>query len=342
MKKIKSILIMLIISFTIISCNRNSIKPYSETGFALGTVCSITLYEKNTNFSFEEAFEIIQNIENKMSPVIKNSQLDQINSNAGVNPVRVSEDTYFVIEEGIKYANLADSKFDITIGPLVNLWGIGTENQNVPDAKRIESVLPLIGSQYISLNKNDKTVFLQNKNMSIDLGGIAKGYAADILKDFLLEKGFTKGIINLGGNVLTFGEKNNKIPWKIGIQNPVDSRGQYIGTIEISESSVVTSGIYERFFEKDNKRYHHILDPDSGYPVENELLSITIVAHTGIIADAYSTVAFSAGLVKGMDLLESTEKLEGIFITKDKKIFISSGLKDLFKLNSPDFTLGVF
>lgn len=342
MNKLKLIFILLIISLTIISCNGDNINPYSETSFVMGTICSITLYEKNTNFSFKEAFDIIKNIENKMSPVIKNSELDQINSNAGIRPVKVSEDTYFVIEEGIKYANLDNSKFDITIGPLVNLWGIGTENQNIPDSNLIKTILPLIGSQYILLNNNEKTVFLQNKNMTIDLGGIAKGYAADILKQYLKGKGFTKGIINLGGNVLTFGKKNNGTPWKIGIQDPIDSRGQYIGTIETDGTAVVTSGIYERYFEKDGKRYHHILDPDTGYPVDNELLSITIVTHSGIMADAYSTVVFSAGLIKGMKILESTAGMEGIFITKSKKIFLSSGIRESFNLTSSDFSLAFF
>lgn len=339
MDKSKPLLILIIITMTIISCNTHNDEPYSETSFALGTVCSITLYEKNSDFNFDEVFTIIEDIENRMSPIVKDSELYKINSNASVKPITVSEDTFYVIKEGIKYANMTESKFEITIGPLVNLWGIGTDMQQVPEPDLIKAVLPLIGSHYIKLNDENRSVFLENKNMSIDLGGIAKGYAADIVRDFLVKKGFTKGIINLGGNVLTFGSKSTGTPWKIGIQNPVDSRGNYIGTLEIEESSVVTSGIYERYFEEGGKRYHHILDPDSGYPVDNELLSISIVTPSGIKADAWSTLVFSAGLSKGMKLLESTEEMEGIFITKDKKIYTSSGLKDLFYLISTDFTL---
>ncbi len=330
---------MLIILISIISCNTNSLNPYSETSFAMGTVCTITLYEKNNGFNFDEAFNIIKGIENRMSPLVIDSELYNININAGVKPVRVSEDTYFVIKEGIKYANLTDSKFDITIGPLVTLWGIGTDRQQVPKPDRIKAVLPLIGSELIKLNDKNRSVYLENKNMSIELGGIAKGYAADIIRDFLIKKGFSKGIINLGGNVLTFGLKAPKIPWKIGVQNPVDSRGNYIGTLDIDASAVVTSGIYERYFEVEGEKYHHILDPHSGYPVDNELLSISIVTPSGIKADAWSTLVFSAGLIRGMKLLESTEDMEGIFITKDKKIYISSGLKDSFNLISSDFTL---
>ena len=152
MNKLKLLLIIIIITFTIISCNSDSIEAYSETSFALGTVCSITLYEKNRDFNFEEAFSIIYDIENRMSTVIVDSELYNINSNASLNPVKVSEDTYYVIKEGIKYANSPDSKFDITIGPLVNLWGIGTDQQKVPEGELIKSILPLIGSEKIKLN----------------------------------------------------------------------------------------------------------------------------------------------------------------------------------------------
>ncbi len=175
--------------------------------------------------------------------------------------------------------------------------------------------------------------------MAIDLGGIAKGYASDIVKDFLINQGFTRGIVNLGGNVLTFGDKAPNVPWKIGIQNPLDSRGSYLGTLAIGPEAVVTSGIYERFFIQDGKRYHHILDPVTGYPVDNNLLSITIVTAKGIEADAYSTVVFSEGLQEGMSLIESKADLEGIFVTKEKKIYISSGLKTSFSLKSGDFLL---
>ena len=338
MNRIKLLLFLLIITLTLVSCN-NNIKPYSETYFALGTVCSITLYEENDNFDFNEVFEIITKIENKMSPVIKNSEIDMINTNAGSRAVSVSEDTFFVIKEGISYAGLKGSKFDISIGPLVNLWAIGTEYQNVPEPVVIEAAIPLVGSDYISLNEADRSVFLEKEGMAIDLGGIAKGYAADRVKDFLIEKGFTKGIINLGGNVLTFGAKASGTPWRIGIQDPIDSNGNYIGILEIGEYAVVTSGIYERYFEKNGKRYHHILDPDSGYPIENELLSITIVTSNGISADAYSTVAFSEGLEKGIALLESIPELEGIFITKKNKVYLTTGLQESFTLSSPDFTL---
>lgn len=341
MKRIKSISLFLVIItvLTLSSCKNSRVKPYSETFFAMGTVCSITLYEKMDDFNFDEAFQIIEDIESRMSPVITNSELDQINSNAGIRPVKVSDDTYLVIKEGIRYAELADSKFDITIGPLVNLWGIGTEYQNLPDSGAIESVISLIGSEFIKLSDEDRSVFLEKKGMAIDLGGIAKGYAADAVREFLLERGFTKGIINLGGNVLTFGSKAPKTPWKIGIQDPVDSRGHYIGTLDTGETAVVTSGIYERYFEKNGREYHHILDPDSGYPVENDLLSITIVADEGITADAYSTLAFSAGLEKGMKLLESIDDMEGVFITKDKNIYITSGLEKIFNLISTDYSL---
>ncbi len=340
MTKAKITLItFLIISLSLISCNNKSVSPYSESHFALGTVCSITLYEKNKNFDFDDAFKIIDKLEQKMSPVIKNSEIDQINQNAGIQPIKVSEDTFFVIKEAIKYSEFKNSKFDITIGPLVDLWGIGTDHEGIPDISEIKNILPLINSSKIKLNEKDRTVLLLEKGMAIDPGGIAKGYASDIVKDFLINQGFTKGIVNLGGNVLTFGEKAPKVPWKIGIQNPLDTRGSYLGTITIGPEAVVTSGIYERFFIQDGKRYHHILDPVTGYPVENDLLSITIVTARGIEADAYSTVVFSEGLQRGMDLLESKPGIEGIFVTKEKTIYISSGLSASFTLTSDKYKI---
>ena len=334
-----TLITLLIMSLSLVSCNNQSLSPYSETHFALGTVCSITLYEKNKKFNFDDAFKVIDKLEQRMSPVIKDSEVDQINQNAGIHPVKISDDTFFVIKEAIRYSELKKSKFDITIGPLVDLWGIGTEDERIPDIAEIKNVLPLINSSKIKLNNKDRTVFLLEKGMAIDLGGIAKGYASDRVKDFLINKGFTKGIVNLGGNVLTFGKKAPKTPWKIGIQNPLDSRGSYLGTLAIGPKAVVTSGIYERFFIQDRKRYHHILDPVTGYPVDNNLLSITIVTARGVEADAYSTVAFSEGLQKGMDLLESEPEIEGIFITKGKNIYISSGLTTSFTLMSGDYTI---
>ncbi len=334
------ILAIPIFLMTLISCSGNRETPYTETYFALGTVCTITLYEKVNDFKFIEAFEVIDKIEAKMSPVISGSELDMINSNAGLRAVKVSDETFLVIKEGIRYAEIDNSGFDISIGPLVNIWGIGTENQRVPEENTIKNLLPLVGSENIVLNSEDKSVYLTKKGMSIDLGGIAKGYAADEVKKFLLERGFTKGIINLGGNVLTFGEKSPGVKWKIGVQDPSDKRGNYIGTLTTGASAVVTSGIYERFFIEDGKRYHHILDPDSGYPVDNSLLSITIISDNAISADALSTVIFSEGLEKGIKLLETFPGRDGVFITKEKKVFTTTGIRESFNLNSPEFSMG--
>ena len=157
------------------------------------------------------------------------------------------------------------------------------------------------------------------------------------MKEYLISKGFTRGIINLGGNVLTFGEKADGNPWIIGVQDPDTERGRYIGTLRLGEAAVVTSGIYERFFIENGKRYHHILDPATGYPVDNSLSSISIVTDTGITADAWSTLVFSEGLENGMKLIESTPGIEGIFITKNDEVYLSNGLKSIFTLTSDNF-----
>jgi thiamine biosynthesis lipoprotein len=254
-------------------------------------------------------------------------------------PVAVSEDTFYVIQESLRYSEIGSGRFDISVQPLVDLWGIGTEKARIPDPDEIESTLAFIDYKAILLEDEDRSIFLKNEGMAVDLGGIAKGYAADKAKDFLLERGFTRGIVNFGGNVIAFGIKPNKDPWKIGIQDPFESRNIQIGVIDTPENSIVTSGIYERFFEKNGTTYHHILDTSTGFPVDNNVASVTIVTELCIAADAYSTLVFSLGLDEGLELIESISGLEGIFVTKEREIFISSGLYDSFTLKNSKYNL---
>jgi thiamine biosynthesis lipoprotein len=174
--------------------------------------------------------------------------------------------------------------------------------------------------------------------MEIDLGAIAKGYIADLVKEYLQSRGVTRGIINLGGNILVMGAKSENQPWRIGIQNPFDSRGNHIGIASVAEKTIVTSGIYERYFYFEGKRYHHILDPQTGFPVENDLASVTIIADTSIDADALSTSLFILGVKKGIELIETVEKTEAVFVTKEKKVIYSSGASDFFTLSHKDFS----
>jgi thiamine biosynthesis lipoprotein len=175
--------------------------------------------------------------------------------------------------------------------------------------------------------------------MQVDLGAIAKGYAADEVAEILKENGVQHAIINLGGNVLTIGGNMKGSPWRIGIQDPFNPRGEFMGIITIEDKTVVTSGTYERYFEQDGKRYHHILDPRTGYPAENEVASVSIITNKSMDGDGNSTSVLLLGLEEGMKFVESQEGVDAIFVTYDKKVYITSGLKDVFTVTNSQFTL---
>ena len=267
-----------------------SFEPVSQNKFLLGTVVTVTLYDNPKDEIFAEIFEKIEKIEQEMT--INNattSEVMEINKYAGSKEVKVSEDTFNVIKAGLNYSSLANGKFDITVGPLVKLWEIGFDDAHVPN------------------NDENLTVKLINPAMMIDLGGIAKGYAADVATKVLEDHGNKHAIINLGGNVYAYGDKINDMPWKIGIQNPFSPRGEYLGIASVKNKAVVTSGTYERYFEQDGIIYHHILDPQTGYPVSNNIVSVTIIANDSMMADALSTSAFALGVESGLALIESLD-----------------------------------
>jgi FAD:protein FMN transferase len=322
----------------IISSCAGGTKPVSESKVLLGTFCNITIYDRVKSSVFDTVFERISEIHDKMSTTISSSEVEQVNAQAGIEPVNVSPDTFTVIQRGLYYSELTKGRFDITIGPLVKLWGIGTEYAKVPNKEEIQELLPLVDYRKVEIDPKEQTVFLQEKGMRIDLGGIAKGYAADEAKRILLELGIKHAIIDFGGNISTVGKKPGASVWKIGIQNPEEGRGRFLGIARVVDKSIVTSGIYERFFIKDDKRYHHILDTETGYPVENGLASVSVITEEGIYADAISTSLFALGLKDGREIVEKREELEAIFVTRDNKVSISKGIEEIFSIESPDYS----
>ena len=305
-----------------VSCTRT--EP-SRAEFALGTVCSVTLFERGDSRVYQEIFSRLREIDNRMSVNIAASDVSRVNAAAGITPVQVHDDVFFVIERAVFYARLSNGVFDPSVGPLVSLWGIGSENPRVPTQEEIDKTLSFVNWRDIELDANSKSVFLKKPGMALDLGAIAKGYAADEAAAIIKRAGIERAIIDLGGNIVTCGVKKDKSPWRVGIQNPDEKRGTYIGITQVKEQSVVTSGVYERFFEKDGVRYHHIFSPSGGYPVDNELLSVTVIAHNSIDTDALSTAAFVLGYEKGAALIESLPNKEAVFVMKDMTVRKTSG-----------------
>lgn len=337
----KTLLLLLLCLFIFIGCSfsKSVSKPLSRTEFMLGTTVTLTLYDHQSKSLLDKAFKRIAELENILSINKTGTLIDTINDAAGKSAVQVDPDTFDIIQKGLTYSAMTDGYFDITVGPLVKLWHIGFPDARVPSQEEVQAKLPLIDYHNVILDEPNQTVFLKKPEMMLDLGGIGKGYAADQIANLLKTEGVTRAIIDLGGNLYLLGDKAEDTPWTVGVQDPFNPRGNTIGYLNAANQSVVTSGIYERFIEQDGIKYHHILNPKTGYPFNNEIAGVTIITDYSIDGDALSTAVFSKGLKEGMTFIESLDDIDAIFITTDYKVYVSKGLKNNFVLTAPDLTL---
>lgn len=299
--------------------------------YALGS----DLYIKTDGFSgkiaSELAFKKVLNIDKKMSAFRDDSEVVNINKNAGHREVSVSEETYYVIKRAKEF-NKISSRFDITIRPLVELWSKKLKENKIPDINDIEKAKSLVDSDDLVINNN--SIYLNRKEQMIDLGAIAKGFATDISKDILKALNIKNALLDFGGNLYTLG-KNKGDYWQIGVQNPFLNTGEIIGIIKSTDESIVTSGINERFTKIGDKKFHHIIDKQTGFPVENEIMSVTIIDSSSLDADALSTTILLEGLEEGIRIVRELKK-QAIIITKEKEIFITKSLLNRFS-NTIDF-----
>ncbi len=316
-----------IVLIILAGCRPSGNDARTETELLLGTTISVTVYEPASE-AVEAVFARVREIEEKMSTSeddYDTTELLQVNREADEAPVTVSKDTFFVVEAAKEYSEISFGAFDLSIWPLVRLWGFGTADASVPPETRIEAIKKLADYRKVRLDPASRSVFLEEEGMGIDVGGIAKGYAADEARRILREYGVERALMDFGGNILTMGEKPDGSPWRIGIQNPDSQRGRFLGIVETGPSAVVTSGDYERFFEVDGVRYHHIIDPETGYPTRNGLRSVTILAEDSIDADALSTAVFVLGVEEGTRLIETLPTVEAAFVTEDT-VYLTSGM----------------
>jgi len=313
---------------------------YEMESFCMGTIISQKVYGENAKIAAIEVEDEIKRLEGLMSFFLESSEVSKLNKAAGQYEVELSDEVLFVLNKAKYYSEICQGSFDITIAPIARLWGIFTSREKIPSQEEINEALKLTGHNYLSINNHLKTSKLEKSGQCVDLGAIAKGYAADRAIEIYKQHGVESAFINLGGNVAAIGNKPNGDPFRVGIQNPLLERGQCLGAVNAVNKTVVTSGDYVRYFEKDNKKYHHILDPRTGYPAESSLISTTIVSKESIDADALSTAIFILGLEAGIKLIDSQEDMEAIFITKDKEIYVTKGLKEDFTFFKTDgFTL---
>ncbi len=329
-------------AFFVLACAAGwAAPPLERTEYnLLGTTCMIRLYTGGSGAVLDKAFARLSEIEARMTINKPDSELIEVNKAAGQHPVKVTPDLYYMIAKGLQYSADGNGAFDITVAPLVKLWGIGTPAAHIPASAEIKAAISRINYRNVELNEKASTVFLKKPGMGIDLGSVAKGYAADEVVRILRANGVSAALVDLGGNVLTMGRKPDGSRWRIGIQNPVEARGTKIGYVDIDAGSVTTAGTYERYFEQNGKRYFHILDARTGFPAWNGLSAVAILAADSTTADGYDTLVFTLGLEEGRKLVESTKgMLEAVFITENHEVYVTPGLRARFTLSDPGFTL---
>ncbi|KTD85312.1 FAD:protein FMN transferase [Paenibacillus etheri] len=315
-------------------------KSLSQTFYIYDTVVNIkvfgaTVEQKN----MDDIQHMLERMDMELSRTKEGGEVYAVNQAAGKEAVVVSDETLDVIKQSIQYAKEMDGLFDPTIGPLIDLWNIGSGGDKVPPQADIDKAKSLTNYKDVEIDEAAKTVKLMKENMVLDLGGIGKGYAADRIADYLKEQDLNSAMINLGGSsIIALGKKPNGTDWNIGLQDPDQSRGTQLGTIKISDEVIDASGVYERYFMQDNIRYHHILDPRTGYPSQNGLKSLTIMSPNATDADALSTGVFLMGIEDGMKYLESLPDVEAFFITDDNKIYATAGIKERMNLTDPTYS----
>ena len=313
---------VLILIVTLTGCTT---PPESEsltvTGTYFDTVVQIEAWGADQEI-MEHCLQMCEDYEQMLSATIDTSEISKIN-NAGGEPVTVSDETAGLIEEGIRYGDISGGRFDITVAPATELWNFtDNEEKTLPNPDELAAAVKHI--DYHCVNVDGNTVTLADPEARIDLGGIAKGYISDRLKEYLENEGVEHGLIDLGGNMLTLDGRYDGTNFRIGLQEPFADTGTAMAVVSVNDKSVVTSGDYERYFEKDGVIYHHILDPDTGYPVQNDLDQVTIISDQSVDGDALSTTCFAMGLEDGLQLIRSLDGVEAVFVTKDGEIHTSS------------------
>ena len=308
----------------------SDIEKYTNADFAMDTVVSETLYTSGADINTQIGEKLREMETTLLSWTEENSQISQLN-NADGKTMEVSDDLAADLEKIRQLSQDSNGAFDPTLGKIIRLWDIAGENPHVPDQSEIDTLLPEVGYEKIQVDGNNVTLL---DGCTLDLGAVGKGMGCDQIMDYMQTQPDVVGmILNLGGSsVMTYGEKPDGSSWKVALTDPRDTEGDYLGAITLDANQFLsTSGDYEKYFIEDGIRYHHILDPKTGYPVQNGLTSVTIVCDQGYLADGLSTACFVLGLDAAKPLLEKYDA-EAVFVDEDKNVYVTSGLMDKFEL----------
>ena len=320
--RLLALLLMASLVLSLSGCASAEPKKQSAVGFYLDTVITLTAYVDDAAV-LQDALKECGRYEALLSRTVEGSDVWRVN-HAGGAPVRVSEETIGIIETARQVSALSGGAFDITIAPASTLWDFTSGAKVLPDAEALDEAAARVDYQQVIVDGDEVTL---PEGMMIDLGGIAKGYIADAVKQYLIGRGVRSAILSFGGNIVAIGEKPDGSPWKVGIQDIDKPTGEFMLVARNNGGSTVTSGIYERGFELDGVYYHHILDPRTGWPVQNELASVTIISESSMWGDALATAAFALGTEGGTQLIEGLEGIEAVFIARDRTVSYTSGAK---------------
>ena len=306
-------------------------QPHSATTFAMDTVIEfLAVYHEDGEQVIIEAEQEIHRLERLFSVTLDESEIAVMNAQAGRAPVAASEDTQRLIQKAVEMHDLTRGAFDITISPVVQAWGFTTDGQNqIPTDEALMAVMDLVCIDDILIDTEKQTITLTREGMAMDLGGIAKGFASDAVAELLKARGVESALVSLGGNVVAVGGKPDGTEWKIAVLNPFDT-DERIGIVKVRDMSVITSGGYQRYFEEGGRRYHHIINPETGYPAEAGLASVTIVCADGTKADVLSTALFVLGLERALEIWRESDDFDVIFVTEDAEIIVTEGIVEAF------------
>lgn len=319
-------------------------KPYKNQEFATGTYVETLIYDKGyTDKDFEQIKEKLHDLVSKFEIYEQgHSELDEINAQAGIKPVKVSKETFALVQALSKYAKSSKGQYNPTVGVMTHLWHIGFSDAQVPADNLIQDTLNKVNYNDIILNKKKQTVFLKTKGMMIEANGIAKGFIGKHLLKSLKSKGITTAVVNLGGHAYTIGDNPNRKDgsWEVGIANPELGEkhdSPLVGLLTSKHSSFNTTSYYGRYLKVDNEIYSHLFDTKTGRPIETDVLSATIIGDNPYHDDAYSNVIFNLGAEKALDFINKHDELDAIIITNDKEIYISNHIPGEFKLLDKSF-----
>lgn len=317
--EVKRMLLACVLMAVLSGC-RQQREPHSATFFAMDTVMELAVYGSESLLA--EGEELILDIEQRLSVTDSSSEIAGLNRDG---KAAVSSETESLLENALVLCERTDGALDITVYPVVRAWGFTTGEYQVPDEIDLVDALALVDYHKVKLDRGTASL---SPGMQIDLGSVAKGWTGDKVLEMFRKRGVESALLNLGGNVQALGSKPDGSSWRVGIRSP--SEDGYAGAVEISDKAVITSGGYQRFFEENGNRYHHIIDPKTGWPASNGLLSVTVIGDSGMACDGLSTALFVMGLERALTFWETQGDFEAVFIMEDK-IVITDGLEDSFE-----------